>query len=89
MYQGSFRAWPPRHTLVVPGGSPGGLVGKEAINQKTGDRAAAWDTALPWNILPLVFQLGLHAWLPCQDLGPALPDGFQTQIVWARPAVKR
>lgn len=39
--QGSICARPPRHTLVIFGGSPGGLVRKEVINQEAGARPGA------------------------------------------------
>ena len=61
--RGSICARPPRYTLVISGGGPRGLVGKEAVCQGAGARPGAWDTALPQNALLFVFQLGLHAWL--------------------------
>lgn len=58
-----------RHTLVISGGSPGGLVGEEAVSQGAGARPAVWDPALPQNAL-FVFQLGLQAWLLLSKLWP-------------------
>lgn len=78
-------AWPPRHTLVVSGGSPVGPAG-EAIAQGAGGRPGAWDSALPWKALLLVLQLCLQAWLPLPRLGPLLSRCFPNSNCLGSPS---
>lgn len=89
----SICARPPSYTLVISGGGPRGLVGKEAVSQGAGARPGAWDAALPQMPCCLFSSLACMPGFFCQSFcrffSSTLPDFFPAQNVWAPPTGKR